>query len=69
MRIKENADDYRYFPDPDLPPIKVNQKRIQSIKRSLPLLPFDLENRWIKNYNFTSIEAMTRPYRISLWFY
>ena len=59
MRIKENADDYRYFPDPDLPPVEVDQKRIQSIKKSLPLLPFDLENRWIKNYNFTSIEAMT----------
>ena len=59
MRIKENADDYRYFPDPDLPPVEVDQKRIQSIKKSLPLLPFDLENRWIKNYNLTSIEAMT----------
>jgi aspartyl-tRNA(Asn)/glutamyl-tRNA(Gln) amidotransferase subunit B len=59
MRIKENADDYRYFPDPDLPPVKVDQKRIQSIKKSLPLLPFDLEDMWIKNHNFTSTEATT----------
>jgi aspartyl-tRNA(Asn)/glutamyl-tRNA(Gln) amidotransferase subunit B len=59
MRIKENADDYRYFPDPDLPPVKVDQKKIQSIKKSLPLLPFDLEDMWIKNYNFTSTEATT----------
>ena len=57
MRIKENADDYRYFPEPDLPPVEIDKKHIESVRKLLPNLPFELEDKWIKDYNFTSEEA------------
>ena len=57
MRIKENADDYRYFPEPDLPPVEIDKKHIDSIKKLLPTLPFELEEKWMKDYNLTSKEA------------
>ena len=39
MRSKENADDYRYMPDPDLPPVELDERYIANIKRSVPKLP------------------------------
>ena len=57
MRIKETADDYRYFPEPDLPPVEIDKKHIESVRKLLPNLPFELEDKWMKDYNFTSAEA------------
>ncbi|MDC0593998.1 Asp-tRNA(Asn)/Glu-tRNA(Gln) amidotransferase subunit GatB [Candidatus Marinimicrobia bacterium] len=59
MRVKENADDYRYFPDPDLPPVIISESKIDSIKKDLPFLPFEFENRWIDEYDFKPDEAIT----------
>ena len=59
MRVKENADDYRYFPDPDLPPVTISESKIDSIKQDLPILPFEFENRWIDKYDFKPDEATT----------
>ncbi len=59
MRVKENADDYRYFPDPDLPPVTIKNSKIESIKEILPTLPFEFENKWINTYNFKPEEAIT----------
>lgn len=42
QRIKENSDDYRYFPDPDIPPIHFTEKEISDFKASLPKLPAEL---------------------------
>ena len=39
MRSKENADDYRYMPDPDLPPVELDDKYIENIKANMPKLP------------------------------
>ena len=39
MRSKEEANDYRYFPDPDLLPVEISSERINQIKSSLPELP------------------------------
>lgn len=47
MRRKEGADDYRYFPEPDLPPILVTQAYIDEIKKGLPELPLQRERRYI----------------------
>ncbi len=45
MRSKEEAMDYRYFPDPDLPPLRVSQKQIGKIRGELPELPLDARAR------------------------
>ena len=57
MRSKEDAHDYRYFPDPDLLPLKLEQKLIDDLKKSLPELPDSKKERFIKDYELTSYEA------------
>ena len=46
MRGKEDAEDYRYFPDPDLPPIRLTPGAIEDLHRSLPTLPSGYEELW-----------------------
>jgi len=53
LRTKEEANDYRYFPEPDLAPFVVTNKEISSIKASLPELPMALEKRLIAEYSLT----------------
>ncbi len=50
MRSKEQAHDYRYFPDPDLMPVKIGQAKIESLKSELPELPFDKQRRFSEQY-------------------
>lgn len=50
LRTKEEANDYRYFPEPDLAPFLVTEKEISSIKAGLPELPLALEKRFIEEY-------------------
>ena len=57
MRSKEDAHDYRYFPDPDLLPLKLEQKLIEDLKKSLPELPDNKKERFIKDYGLNSYEA------------
>ena len=57
MRSKEDAHDYRYFPDPDLLPLELNQQMINDLKKSLPELPDKKKERFIKEYNLTAYEA------------
>jgi len=57
MRSKEDAHDYRYFPDPDLLPLNLDQKLIEKIKKNLPELPDQKKKRFIKEYSLTSYEA------------
>ena len=57
MRSKEDAHDYRYFPDPDLLPLKLEQKLIDDIKKTLPELPDKKKERFIKEYGLNAYEA------------
>jgi aspartyl-tRNA(Asn)/glutamyl-tRNA(Gln) amidotransferase subunit B len=57
MRSKENAQDYRYFPDPDLLPIVLTDEMIAKFKSELPELPIDRENRFITQYGLPSYDA------------
>lgn len=49
MRRKETADDYRYFPEPDLPPIILTEAYIEEIRQGLPELPLQRERRYVKD--------------------
>ncbi len=57
MRTKEEAHDYRYFPDPDLLPLKLDPSRIAEIKASLPELPDDKKARFVSRYNLSGYDA------------
>jgi aspartyl-tRNA(Asn)/glutamyl-tRNA(Gln) amidotransferase subunit B len=57
MRSKEDAHDYRYFPDPDLLPLEIDQAWIDEIKASLPELPDAKKRRFIADYGLTPYDA------------
>ena len=57
MREKENANDYRYFPEPDLLPIRLSDEYIENIRVTLPEMPESRKVRYIENYGFTEKEA------------
>jgi len=57
MRTKEEAEDYRYFPEPDLPPLIIDEEWLQSIKESLPELPDQVKERFISEFGITPYDA------------
>ena len=57
MRSKEDAHDYRYFPDPDLLPLNLEKNLIEKIRKDLPELPDQKKERFIKDYSLSSYEA------------
>ncbi len=54
QRTKEEAEDYRYFPDPDLPPMRFTEEEVNQIAAELPELPAELKTRWTKEYGIDS---------------
>ena len=57
IRDKEDANDYRYFPDPDLAPFQLTQKYIKDIEAALPVLPAVLKNTWKSNYALSEYDV------------
>jgi len=57
MRSKEEAHDYRYFPDPDLVPVVVDEPWIETIRKQLPELPAERRDRFISEYNLPEYDA------------
>jgi aspartyl-tRNA(Asn)/glutamyl-tRNA(Gln) amidotransferase subunit B len=58
MRTKEDAHDYRYFPDPDLPPLVVDEAWIERVKSELPELPEAKKQRFIHEHSLPSSDAV-----------
>ena len=57
MRSKEEANDYRYFPDPDLLPLQLNDKRIEQVRKALPELPDARKARFMEQYGLPAYDA------------
>jgi len=57
MRGKEEAHDYRYFPDPDLVPVEVDEEWIESVRRGLPELPDAKRERFVRDYGLPAYDA------------
>ncbi len=57
MRSKEDAHDYRYFPEPDLQPLVVSQEFIESVKKQMPEMPDAMQERFIATYGMSLADA------------
>jgi len=57
MRTKEEARDYRYFPEPDLPPFIIKSEKIEKIRRTIPELPREKMLRFTKDYGISEYDA------------
>ncbi|MGE4502464.1 MAG: Asp-tRNA(Asn)/Glu-tRNA(Gln) amidotransferase subunit GatB [Thiomicrospira sp.] len=57
MRSKEEANDYRYFPDPDLLPVLITPEQIEAVRLSLPELPTQLRERFVADYGLSDYDA------------
>ncbi|HQQ93648.1 MAG TPA: Asp-tRNA(Asn)/Glu-tRNA(Gln) amidotransferase subunit GatB [Bacteroidia bacterium] len=57
MRSKESANDYRYFPEPDLQPVYINQDYVESLRKEMPVLPAELHRRFTTEYKLNDYDA------------
>lgn len=57
MRSKEMVNDYRYFPEPDLPPLVVDEDWIEEVRSQMPALPKELLNRFVQDYKLNTYDA------------
>lgn len=57
MRSKENAADYRYFPDPNIPPVYIDEDMLARVKAKLPELPEEKKQRYISEYGLSEYDA------------
>lgn len=57
MRSKEAANDYRYFPEPDLPPLRVTQEQIDAVKATMPALPRELFLKYTQEFKLSEYDA------------
>lgn len=57
MRTKEELNDYRYFPDPDLSPLEVSEEWLNEIKASMPALPRELMEKFVSTYKLPAYDA------------
>ena len=57
MRTKEEAHDYRYFPEPDLVPFKIDASVVEEIRKTIPEMPSDKRTRFIRDYKISDYDA------------
>ena len=66
QRIKEEAHDYRYFPEPDIPELDFDESWISEVKATIPELPAELRQRFIDQYSFSAADAKRFSYDFAL---
>ncbi|WP_180682810.1 Asp-tRNA(Asn)/Glu-tRNA(Gln) amidotransferase subunit GatB [Tepidicella baoligensis] len=59
MRTKEDAADYRYFPDPDLPPLVIEREWVERVRAAMPELPRAMAERFVQQYGLPEYDATT----------
>jgi aspartyl-tRNA(Asn)/glutamyl-tRNA(Gln) amidotransferase subunit B len=57
QRTKEQAHDYRYFPEPDLPPLAISAEMVESVRKRLPALPVERRERLLSAFNLSAADA------------
>jgi len=70
QRTKESADDYRYFPEPDLPPLDVDRALVEAERATLPELPRARRTRYVAAYGLSAYDAgvLTADVRVATWY-
>ena len=70
LRSKEEAHDYRYFPEPDLEPVVPDRAWVEELRAGLPELPIDRRERWIRDYGLTfeDAEVLSEPTELGDYF-
>lgn len=70
MRTKEDLNDYRYFPEPDLSPIELSEEWLNSIKGTMPALPRELYRKFVDGYGLPAYDAafLSESKETALWF-
>jgi aspartyl-tRNA(Asn)/glutamyl-tRNA(Gln) amidotransferase subunit B len=70
MRTKEDAADYRYFPDPDLPPLVIGRDWVERVKSEMPELPRVMAERFVKDYALPEYDAtqLTQSKAVAAYF-
>ncbi len=70
MRSKEEAHDYRYFPEPDLPPLRVTAQEVAAIRAGMPELPTQLRQRFEAEYGLSPYDAdvLTQTRDLAMWY-
>jgi aspartyl-tRNA(Asn)/glutamyl-tRNA(Gln) amidotransferase subunit B len=70
MRSKEDSQDYRYFPDPDLPPLKISREWVEQVRATMPELPSAMRQRFIEQFGLPEYDAtiLTQSKGIATYF-
>ncbi len=69
QRVKENSADYRYFPEPDIPPLNISEEWLEELHNKLPEMPQDKTKRFMREYglNENIAEVLTNDKELSEW--
>jgi len=70
MRGKEEAHDYRYFPEPDLPPLRISQQQVEAIRDGMPELPAQMRARFEQEYGLSAYDAdvLSQTRELAAWY-
>jgi len=70
MRTKEDLNDYRYFPEPDLSPVVISDEWLNAVKATMPVLPRELHKRFVEEYGLPDYDVsfLTESKEVALWF-